>query len=73
MIKAYSINGVDCAACAAKIENRISKIKGVESCVLSFMSKKLTVEFDNADPEALYPDILKACRKVSPDCTLTER
>ena len=47
MIKSYRISDVDCAACAAKIEHKISKIKGVESAVLSFMSKKLTVEFEN--------------------------
>lgn len=73
MIKSYRISDVDCAACAAKIEHKISKIKGVESAVLSFMSKKLTVEFENDNAEELFGEILKVCRKVCPECTLTER
>jgi len=72
MIKKFRINGVDCAACGAKIENGISKIKGVESAVLSFMSKKLTVELDTDDVEGVLVKILKVCRKVSPDITLEE-
>ena len=73
MVKTYSVNGIDCAACAAKIENRISKIKGIESCVISFMSKKMSIEFDTGDPEKLYPEIVKACSKVCSDCVVTER
>ena len=73
MTKIYTVNGIDCAACAAKIENKISKIKGVESCVISFMSKKMSIEFDKGDPEALYPEIVKACTKVCSECVVTER
>ena len=73
MIKIYTVNGIDCAACAAKIESKISKIKGIESCVISFMSKKMSIEFDKGDPALLYPEIVKACQKVCKDTVVTER
>ena len=73
MIKTYSVNGIDCAACAAKIENKISKMKGIESCVISFMSKKMSIEFNTGDPEKLFPEIVKICRKVCCECVVTER
>ncbi len=72
MRKTYKIAEIDCPACAAKIESKISKIKGVESAVISFLSKKLTIEFECENPELLMPEILKVCRKVEPDCTLVE-
>lgn len=72
MTKTYKVAEVDCPACAAKMESKVAKIKGVESATLSFLSKKLTIEFACDDPESIMPEILKACRKVEPDCTLVE-
>lgn len=47
MIKKFRIDGLDCANCAAKIENKISKINGVRSASLSFMTGKLVLEADD--------------------------
>ena len=43
----YKIEGLDCANCAAKIEEAISKLDGVNSVRVSFLSEK--VKFDLAD------------------------
>lgn len=43
----YKIEGLDCANCAAKIEEAISKLEGVNSVRVSFLSEK--VKFDLAD------------------------
>ena len=47
MKKKYKIEGLDCANCAAKIEEAISKLEGVNSVRVSFLSEK--VKFDLAD------------------------
>lgn len=47
MIKKFRIDGLDCANCAAKIENKISKLSGVTNASLSFMTGKLVIEADD--------------------------
>lgn len=44
MEKIYSINNLDCANCANKIETEINKIEEIESAVLVFATKKLHVK-----------------------------
>ena len=47
MKKKYKIEGLDCANCAAKIEEVLGKLEGVNSVRVSFLSEK--VKFDLAD------------------------
>ena len=70
MKKTYKIE-VDCANCAAKMEEAAKKTEGVKDASVSFMSLKMKVEFEEgADPAAVMPAVLKACRKVEPDCEI---
>lgn len=70
MKKSYKIE-VDCANCANLMEQAAKKILGVKDATVSFMALKMTVEFeDGADPKAVMKDVLKACRKVEPDCEI---
>lgn len=47
----WMLDGLDCANCAMKIENKVSKIEGVSSCSVNFAMKTMTVESaaDQAD------------------------
>lgn len=70
MKKVFSIKNIDCANCAAKIEDKINKINGVEEAVLNFMMEKLTVEFvADTDDEILkvIEEIKKVVGKMEPD------
>jgi cation transport ATPase len=70
MKKTYNID-VDCAACAAKMEDAANHTEGVKKAAVSFMTLKMKVEFEeNADPASVMPEVLKACRKVEPDCEI---
>ena len=70
MKKIYKIE-VDCANCANLMEQAIRKIDGVAAATVNFMTQKMTVEYANgADPQAVMQNILKACRKVEPDCEI---
>lgn len=70
MKKTYKIE-VDCANCANLMENATNKTDGVKSAVVNFMTQKMTVEFeDGQDPKAVMANVLKACKKVEPDCEI---
>ena len=70
MKKTYAIE-VDCANCARKMEEAAGKISGVASAAINFMTQKLSVEFDEgAEEKKVMKDVLKACRKIEPDCEI---
>ena len=70
MKKTYKLE-VDCANCAAKMEEAAKATKGVKDASLSFMALKLTVEFeDGADVGAVMQDVVKNCKKVEDDCEI---
>ena len=68
MKKTYKIE-VDCANCANMMEDASRKVAGVKDCVVNFMTLKMNVEFEEgADVKAVMADVVKACKKVEPDC-----
>ena len=70
MKKTYKVE-VDCANCAAKMEEAVKSTKGVKDASLSFMTLKLKVEFEEgADVEAVMKEALKNCKKVEDDCEI---
>ena len=70
MKKTYPIE-VDCANCANLMEDAAKKTEGVADAVVNFMTQKMIVEFeDGQDAKAVMKDVLKACKKVEPDCEL---
>ncbi len=70
MKKTYKVE-VDCANCAAKMEEAVKATKGVKDATLSFMTLKLKVEFEeDADIDAVMQEALKNCKKVEDDCEI---
>ena len=47
MKKKFKLQDLDCANCAAKMEESIKKIDGVNDAVVSFMTQKMTVDADD--------------------------
>lgn len=70
MKKVYKMQDLDCANCAAKMEREISKIDGVVNASVNFMTQKLTVEADESDFDTVMEKIVKACKKIEPDCKI---
>lgn len=69
MKKVYRLRDLDCANCAAKMENAINKLPQVESAVVSFLTQKMTVTYaEGVDEEEALQQIKKCIRKVEPDC-----
>ncbi|TGY66949.1 cation transporter [Dubosiella muris] len=70
MKKTYKVE-VDCANCAAKIEDAISKIEGVNSARVNFMTQKLTIDTaDAADHAAIMKEAKRCARKVDSDAEI---
>jgi cation transport ATPase len=70
MKKSYKIE-VDCANCAAKMEDAAKGTDGVKDAVVNFMTLKMNVEFDEgADPKEVMPRVLDNCKKVEDDCEI---
>lgn len=70
MKKRFAMQDLDCANCAAKMEEAIRGIEGVDSATVSFMAQKLTVEAAESRFEAVMDEVVRVCRKVEPDCTI---
>lgn len=70
MKKTYKIE-VDCANCAAKMEDAVKNTAGVADAVVSFMTQKMKIEFENdADVNAVMKAVVKNCKKVEDDCEI---
>ena len=70
MKKTFKLIDLDCANCAAKMETAIKKIDGVSDASVSFMAQKMTIEADDAQFDAIMKQVVKACKKVEPDCEI---
>ena len=70
MKKTFKLIDLDCANCAAKMENAIKKIDGVTAATVSFMTQKMTVEWDDARFDDIMKQVVKTCKKVEPDCEI---
>lgn len=61
---------LDCANCAAKMEDKIKKISGVISAKMSFISQRLTIECEDGKLEEILDEAEKICKKIEPDCKI---
>jgi Cation transport ATPase len=70
MKKTYKMENLDCANCAAKMENAIGKIDGVNECSISFMAQKMTLDADETKFDDILDSAQKAVKKVDRDCKI---
>lgn len=70
MKQTFKMIDLDCANCAAKIEDAINKIDGVNEATVSFLTQKLTLDCKDEKFEEIKKEIIKKIKKVEPDCTV---
>ena len=70
MKKKFKMIDLDCANCAAKMEDAIKKIDGVNDATVSFMMQKLTIDADEARFDEIMKEVAQICKKVEPDCKI---
>ena len=70
MKKKFKLQDLDCANCAAKMEESIKKIDGVNDAVVSLMTQKMTVDADDERFDEIMDEVVRVCAKVEPDCQI---
>lgn len=55
----YDVTGMSCAACSARVENAVTKVKGVTSCSVSLLTNSMGVE-GTAPPQEIISAVEKA-------------
>jgi len=67
MKKAFRLEGLGCANCAAKMEDKISKLDGVSSATVNFMTTKLVIEGDDDKMAGILEHTKNIINKLEPD------
>lgn len=67
MKRTYTLINLDCATCAALMEESIRKIEGVDSVSISFMTSRMVLEGDIS--ASLIAEVKRRIKKVNPDTT----
>ena len=70
MKKKFKSQDLDCANCAAKMEDAIKKIPGVNDANVSFMMQKMTIDAEDDKFDAIMEEVVRVCAKVEPDCKI---
>ncbi|RGW87005.1 heavy metal translocating P-type ATPase [Agathobacter rectalis] len=70
-MKQYTVTGMSCAACSARVEKAVSKVDGVTSCSVSLLTNSMGVEGSATDAQILEA-VEQAGYGASPKGTATE-
>lgn len=70
MKKKFKLQDLDCANCAAKMEDAIKKLDGVNDANVSFMTQKMMVDAEDDRFDQIMEEVVRVCAKVEPDCQI---
>lgn len=71
MRKTFKLEDLDCAHCAAKMEEAIKKLPQIQNANVNFLSQKMVIEAgDEADWKNLMKEVVALCHKIEPDCRI---
>lgn len=70
-MKQYTVTGMSCAACSARVEQAVSKVDGVTSCSVSLLTNSMGVEGSATDAQ-IVEAVEQAGYGASPKGTATE-
>ena len=68
MKKTYQLEDLDCANCAALMEEGIRGLDGVRDVSVSFLTQKMVIDIEDGREDETMKRVVKLCRKVEPDC-----
>ena len=67
MLRKFEIRNVDCANCAAKMEDGIRKLDGIDEVSVNFLTQKLLINTNAENIDELLKKVEKICKKVDSD------
>ncbi len=68
MRKTFELEDLDCANCAAKMEEAIKKLPGVKRANVNFMTQKMIIDAEDDKFDEVVKEAVKCIAKVEPDC-----
>ena len=68
MRKTFELEDLDCANCAAKMEEAIKKLPGVKRASVNFMTQKMILDAEDDKFDEVLQEAVKCIAKVEPDC-----
>lgn len=69
--KIYLLENLDCAHCAAKMEQQIRDLDGVEDATITYATKQLRVTAE--DPDALLAQMSRICSSIESEVIIVPR
>ena len=73
MKKKFKVENLDCAHCAALIEEKVGKLEGVTKSTVTLLTQKLVVEVEDDKAAGLLKEIRKIVKKHEPDVEVIEK
>ena len=70
MKKAFKLDEIDCANCARELQDELSKLEGVKSVSVNFMTQKLTLEAADAEFDDVLQRVIDYAEEAEPDCEI---
>ena len=70
MKKIFKLEGLDCAHCASKIEEKVAKLEGVKSVIVNFMTTKMTLEAADEKFENIFIEAKRIINELEPDVNI---
>ena len=68
--KTFRMEDLDCAHCAAKMEDGIRKLSGVEEVSVNFLAQKMIIEADEERFDDIMKQAARVVKKVDPNCRI---
>ena len=73
MKKVFKLEDLDCAHCAAKMEDGIRKLDGVINVQVNFLSQKLTLETADGEFDIILKKAKDIIKRIEPDCVVIDK
>ena len=70
MKKVFKVEDLDCAHCAAKLEDALNRVNGVNKATVNFLSQKITLDVEDGKLDEVVKTMVSTAKKNEPDCTI---
>ncbi len=70
MKRTFILEDLDCAHCAQKIEDKVSKFDGVSNCKVTFLTQKLVYDVEDDKDAEVEEKMRKLVKDMEPDVTV---
>ena len=70
MKKSFKLDEIDCANCARELQDALTRLEGVKSVSVNFMTQKLTLEAEDNEFDEVLDRVVEFTAEAEPDCEI---